>query len=112
MNIQRHFQVWSFTVSHGQLLLRSTKAADQSTRIDVLFKNVLTIHLPTSFDGLSIFEASESEKTEIKFQIGAKGITDRKIFIVRGSNFQGYVIAGAVASHEDEGEYNDPSFFK
>jgi hypothetical protein len=114
INFQRHFQVWRYTKSHGQLLLRSEKIEknrDKPTRIDVYFKNVAAIHLPASFDGLSISEAPETEKPELHLQIGSKDMRDRKVFIVRGSNFQGYVIAGVVAWHEDEGNYNDPSFF-
>jgi len=38
-------------------------------------------------------------------------MAERKTFVVRSTNFQGYVIASAVVSHEDEGEYDDPSFF-
>jgi hypothetical protein len=98
-------------VGHGQLLLRSTKTPSQPTRIDVLFKNVAALHLPASFEGLSISEASEVEKDSLNLQLNSKGMRERKAFIVRSTNFLGYVIAGAVASHEDAGEYDDPSFF-
>jgi len=36
---ERFFQLWRMTVSHGRVLLRSTKADGIATRIDVLFKN-------------------------------------------------------------------------
>jgi hypothetical protein len=36
---------------------------------------------------------------------------DVKVFTVRGVDFLGYVAALIVVSHEDEGEYDDPSFF-
>ncbi len=36
----RRFQLWAYTVSHGSLLLRSTKTDDEPTRVDVLFRNV------------------------------------------------------------------------
>ena len=40
------FQLWGYTVSHGQLLLRSTRSELRPTQIDVLFKNVGYIQLP------------------------------------------------------------------
>lgn len=92
------------------MLLRSTKSADQPTRVDVLFKDVGVINLPTSFHGLSISEASETERDKLP-RFEPKSVRTRKVFLVRSGNFQGYVIAGTVVSHEDRGEYSDASFF-
>jgi len=103
--------VWRYAVGHGQLLLRSTKTPAQPTRIDVLFKNVAALHLPASFDRLSIAETSGVERANLNLQVSSKEMAERKTFVVRSTNFQGYVIASAVVSHEDEGEYDDPSFF-
>jgi len=112
LNSSRHFQIWEYTVGHAQLLLRSPKTADLPTRIDVLFKNVGAIQLPTNLDSLRISEGIEGEGTGLALGTNAKITKDRKIFVVRGSDFVGYVIAGAMASHEDDGEYHDPSFFR
>jgi len=52
INFERNFQIWKYTVGHGQLLLRSTKDPKCPTRIDVFFKNVgATIVLPDA-DGI------------------------------------------------------------
>jgi|SRR5215472_9852408 len=105
---ERTFQVWKYTVGHCQLLLRSTKSAVFPTRVDVFFKGVSEIHLPTLFDGLSIWEASDSEASSMgRFSQSP----DAKNFVVKGKGFSGYVAALTVACHEDEGEYDDPSFF-
>ena len=32
-------------------------------------------------------------------------------FILRGRKYEGSVVAGAVALHEDTGEYSDPAFW-
>jgi hypothetical protein len=50
----RRFQLWSYRVSHSQLLLRSVKDAEHTSRIDVLFKGVDALDLPTRLDGLVI----------------------------------------------------------
>jgi hypothetical protein len=112
LNSQRHFQVWEYTVGHRQLLLRSVKATGIPTRIDILFKNVAAIDLRTTLDGLTISEATEDQKINPKLQRDSEIVYKRKVFIVRGSNFEGYVVAGALAWHEDEGEYDDPSYFR
>jgi len=110
-NFTRRFQVWEYKVSHGQLLLRSVKGDGLPTRVDVLFKSVAAVHLPTAFDGLSVSETSEGEDTNLHLLPGLQQKHGKKTFIVRGSQFTGYVIAGAFAFHEDELEYYDPSHF-
>jgi hypothetical protein len=42
----RVFQLWTYTVSMGRLLLRSTKSDQFVTRLDVAFQNVQAIQLP------------------------------------------------------------------
>jgi len=38
INSGRFFQLWSYTVSHSELLFRSTKSPEFTTRIDVFFR--------------------------------------------------------------------------
>ena len=109
---ERQFHVWKYTIGHGLLLLRSTKSVGVPTRIDVLFKGVKEFHLPTTLKGLSITEAPEKEIPQLcvlrnTIVIG-KGC---KVFKVQGSDFLGYVIALLAVCHEDEGGYDDPSYF-
>lgn len=111
MRFSHRFQMWSYAVGHGQLLLRSPKSTDSPTRIDVLFKNVAFVCLPTMFDGLAVSEATMEEETKLKSQLGSPRQEGRKLFVVRGADFMGYVVAGAVASYEDEREYYEPSHF-
>lgn len=108
----REFQVWKYTVGHRQLLLRSTKSPQHPTRVDVFFKGVSEFHLPTSLTGLFITEVSESEVQDLcMLSVQTSPETGSKVFKVEGKHFVGYVAALALASHEDEGEYYDPSFF-
>jgi hypothetical protein len=112
INSERDFQIWKYTVGHGQLLLRSTKAPNLPTRIDVLFKGVSEFHSPTTLSGLSVQEASDNQIRKLcslrespSFNHGVK------VYTVKGTDFIGYVAASICACHEDEGEYHDPSFF-
>ena len=106
----RFFQLWSYTVSHSELLFRSTKSPEFTTRIDVFFKGVSEFHLPTTSHGLSIAEASDSDIQKV---CSLRKSLDHgsKLFVVRGTDFVGHVTALFVACHEDEGEYDQPSFF-
>ena len=109
LEIQRHFQMWEFTVSHDSLLLRSTKGPTHPTRFEVLFKGVALINLPTSFDGLTISVASNQETSALAPQLGALLRHKQHLFLIDGGTFSGHVIAGLVAWHEDQGEYHQPS---
>ena len=57
--LNRQFQIWSYKVSHAQLLLRSTKSENNPTRIDLLFKNVAIINIPTLLNDVRIRRADE-----------------------------------------------------
>ena len=112
INSGRFFQLWSYTVSHSELLFRSTKSPEFRTRIDVLFKGVREFHLPTTLHGLSITEASDSDIQKICSLRNSLSLDGgEKLFTVQGSDFAGHITALRVACHEDEGEYDDPSFF-
>ena len=111
LNFARRFQIWAYTVGHGQLLLRSTKSDTLPTRVDILFKSVSAVHLLTTLNGLTVSEASETEKAEPYLAFTSHGPKGQKVFIVRSSGFVGYVAAGTVVWHEDDLEYFQPSHF-
>jgi len=98
------FQWWSYNVSHGQLLLRSTKCPKRDTQIDVLFKDVLLVNMATSIDDIEVFEADEKDRpNDIQLVAG------RKVFLVQGKNYSGFVVAAVVFHFEGEGCHSDPS---
>ena len=68
--------------------------------------------LPTVFDGISVAEAINDVVRDLNIQTGALQINNRKVFSIWGANFRGYVVAGAVFWHEDEGYYFDESYFE
>ena len=107
MKFSRRFQMWAYTVGHGQLLLRSPKATDLPTRIDVLFKNVAAVCLPTILDGLIVSEPTEGEKTELPDACDPSWLEGRKVlrFVDHTSKYVRQVLR-----HEDEHEYNEPAF--
>jgi hypothetical protein len=109
LSFKGRFQWWLYTTSHGQLLLRHNKSAEHPTRIDVLFKNVAMVQLATVFDDLEVTEAAVDAVPGLRGQLGALDLTERKIYLVRGVNCNGYIVAGSVTWNEDKGEYHEPS---
>ena len=98
------FQWWSYTVSHGQLLLRSTRSATRDTQVDVLFKDVGLVCMPTSIEDIEVFTGDDSDLPK-----GIHLADGRKIFVVRGRELSGVVSAGVVLHLEGPGSHNDPS---
>jgi hypothetical protein len=105
----RVFQVWDYTSTHSQLLLRAA-APDRPTRVDVLFKPVDVMKVHGRYDGLRIRCATEAEATAIR--AGTPGIPDtaRCLVLEPGGGGSDYVFAGAVGWHEDTG-LGEPSYF-
>lgn len=111
INSERFFELWSYSVSHHELLLRSTKSTEFPTRIDVFFKGVEEIHVPTASNGLSIAEISSADVQKLSTLRSASYGKHVRVFAVQGEGFTGYVAALIALWHEDKGEYYDPSFF-
>jgi hypothetical protein len=111
LTFHRDFQIWLYTVSHAQLLLRSNRSTQWGTRVDVLFKGVKAIELPTILKGLSLVKAPRHEALATSEKIGVQLHDNEYVFRIRGPNYVGFVIAGVAFVHEDEGYHYDPSFF-
>ncbi|HEY4114599.1 MAG TPA: hypothetical protein VGM17_11130 [Rhizomicrobium sp.] len=94
----REFQLWKYTVSHRQLLLRNVKSPAEPTRIDLLFKDVKGLNLATILHGIRIDLQGDS--------------SGKETYRIDSSNFSGFVLASAFAHLTDDREYNDPSGFK
>lgn len=105
----RRFQLWRYTVSHGQLLLVSTKGDVHPTRCEILFKDVARVDLPTLLDDVEIDVVDARDVPDLVLQLGAYEMGYRKVYRVRGRGFVGYVVAGVAVWDEDEGEYHAPS---
>ncbi len=109
IDLRRMVQVWSYTVGHSRLLLRATKDRENPTRVDILFKNVATMSLPSVMHQLAVRQASPLEQEEILSTIEVDHSEDRRYFILEGPGFAGWVVAGVMVTVEDEGEYYEPS---
>jgi hypothetical protein len=102
----RRFQIWAYTTSHGQLLLRATPRygadgrPDHETTIDVLFKPLEALKLKDSFTGLVIRCASAEEGEHIKESLPDLDWNDLHIFMLESQGQVDYVVSMAVGWHE------------
>ncbi len=65
----RSFQVWAYSVSHGQLLIRSPKSIETPENVDVAFFGVAMMELPAGFLGLKIEDASDQDIAAAKMRV-------------------------------------------
>jgi len=104
---ERRFQLWSYVVSHRQLLLRSTKSADFPTRIEILFTDTSLMLIETRFEGLSIQELG-FDTPDLPIDV-SQIPPGHKLFRLRTSGGFGYIAATGCTATEDEREYYDGS---
>lgn len=105
----RRFQLWTYVVGHRQLLLRSNKSERHANRCEVLFTNVARLDLPTLIENLEVQLATKETLPLAAAHLGALDLGDRTVYLIRGRNCLGYVVAGSMAVKEDDGEYYSPS---
>jgi hypothetical protein len=91
------FQWWSYLNGHSQLLLRSAKSVERPIQIDILFKDVKDVSLPTVMDGFKLLEASDGASKSMRH------------FVVQSRDHKGYVIAGSVFCDEGNHECHEQS---
>jgi hypothetical protein len=103
----RAFELWMYTVSHAQLLIRSNKGGTQTSRVELLFKDASLIHIGTVMRGISV-EIVPLERF-VTLDAAKHKIHDRNIYQISSSDFTGYIVASAFVVHEDEREFNEPS---
>ena len=104
VNFPRVFQIWTYQVGHGALLLHSTKTDEHPSRIDVLFVAVSFMSLPTLLDGLRV-EVADAAPADTP----AGTLEDRTVFRIIGTGFVGYVVASEdIRVQEDLGEFHEP----
>jgi hypothetical protein len=79
--------------------------------VDILFKDVAAVHLPTLFDDLELAEDDRRTASDFASGLGAWPAHGHRIFRLTGKNFSGSVVAAAFFCHEDAKEYFEPSEF-
>jgi hypothetical protein len=108
----RYFQTAAFTVSHGQLILRSDPSYLDAakTRAEVYFGNVQFLVVATAFEGLHLRRAGAAETARLR-EIYGDDVRDwERVFLLneRGSQF---IVSSTPTWREGVRAIDDPSFF-
>ncbi|MEV6604825.1 hypothetical protein [Kutzneria sp. NPDC051319] len=108
ISLERQFQLWSFAVTHNVLLLRSPRDSKQATRIDLQFRVVEEMRLPSILDDLEIdvLHAGDTRLAEL----GAVAREDCLLFALRSRELAGgYVLARSLGLSEDDLSDQEPT---
>ena len=89
----RRYQLWEYTVSHRQLLLRSVKGRGNASRVDILFKDVQRLEIDPLMTSLHIEELP---------RLDGESYSRWRLSYEEGT---GVIVAGIMVEGEDEGEY-------
>lgn len=103
----RVFEVWRYTVSHRQLLLRSNKGNSAPTRLEILFKDVAFMAVPPVMKGVTITECGAADD-ELPAGINALRVS-KPWYRIEADGTVGYIAAGAIVTNEDNLGYEEPS---
>jgi hypothetical protein len=108
----RYFQLATFTLTHGQLVLRSDPSYldEAKTRIEIYFGNVHFLALAPGFEGLHLRRAGPAETDRLRELHGADVQHWEWVFLLneRGSQF---VVSGTPSWREGVRNIEDPTFF-
>ena len=98
-------------MSHGLLLLRSGKSNEHAnTRVDVLFQDVRALEIRAWFKGIRIEEEDSPDFLKNQRSKPVELVEPgNKIYSIRSSGWEGFVVAGPVEFIEDSGELFGPS---
>jgi len=103
---KRRFQVWNWTVSHSQLLLRSNPVLDGDTRIELLFKPVLAVCVPQVIDGIRVAVADRHAGAATLL---GSAVPSRGAVFTLGEGL--FVVAGSIHGRQDHLDFSAQTMF-
>lgn len=107
----RKFSVFSYSVSHGPLLLRSGRTDEHHTRIDVLILDVRAMEIRSWFEGIEIALADQKYLQDFRSRPAEMMQPGLNVYAIAGKGWQGFIVGGNLWVHEDEADFMAPSAF-
>lgn len=101
-----HFQVWNFTVSHDQLLIRK-RHRDKETNHDIYFTGVVYFELPSIFEEVAIEEPEEKDYVYIATRTTSEY---KNLYVLRIEGKKYYVAAAHMCNEENSLEIYEIPF--
>lgn len=103
----RSFSVFSYDIRHGLLLLRSGKTDVHSSRVDILFKDVVAMELRMLMNKILIKNEDPIFLDNVMSKSSAIIEPGHKVYSLNCDDWTGFVIGGVLNINED-----DKSFFE
>jgi len=94
---KRLFKLWYYTVSHKQMLLRST-GTEETYNMDIYFGDVSYIEIPTKISEIEILQTTQEDIDHIVQRIGN---TNKKITVLLSENRKYYVVSSVIKVSEN-----------
>ncbi|MEU4336071.1 hypothetical protein AB0F59_15840 [Micromonospora lupini] len=111
----RLFALWSYSATHGQLLLRADRlpgvAHRLSTTTEVLFSPVVAVRAQGGYRGLVIRCATDEETERVERGISNYSPGDARVLILESEGVTGHVVTLGVGWSEGILSHLEPSFF-
>jgi hypothetical protein len=106
---ERYFTVFDYSVSHGQLLLRSDKRKGFKENIDIIFFDTNFVQLFTLFSGIIIRKVDTELNIDYPSVKKYLSHQENNMFEIESGNEKYYVCASFVRVFENELEFNETS---
>lgn len=103
LNSDRTFKIWSYSVSHGHLLLRSPKSNEIKKNIDIIFFGTKFVCLPTMLRGLVVTLKDVAP-------VSSAGGTDYKEYALFSEGKMYSVVAAGCKLYENDLDIFDVGF--
>ncbi|MFI6327235.1 hypothetical protein ACIBBG_02950 [Micromonospora chersina] len=114
---EREFLLWSYSATHGQLLLRADHMPGGARRLptttEVLFQSVEAVQIQAAYRGLVIRCATGEEAARIDRDLGPTPYRsgEARVLMLQSAEATGYVVTGEVGWSEGVLSDLQPSFF-
>jgi hypothetical protein len=98
---ERRFQIWDYTVGHGQILLRSPSSPEQPRNVDLIFLGVEYLGIPSTLFGLGLDQAPSEVSTEVKRGLRC-GWEESSVYTLVSEGRRYHVVAAAFRVYEND----------
>jgi len=97
----RTFQFWHYTISHGQLLIRSPRNDRYPRNLDLMFFDVKYSEVPRTMRDVQLREAGPDEVRVIAEKLGyAEKASDIHVLLANGTRY--LIVAAIVQAAEND----------
>ncbi|MBP2000777.1 hypothetical protein J2Z69_001808 [Paenibacillus shirakamiensis] len=107
----RMFKFWHYSISHGELLIRSIKSDEYDKNIDIMFFDVVYVELPRNLANIRIIGAKDDDVQYVNRRIN-KLVKPENIIVLLSNEIRYVVVASIMKVVENDLEMFELPFNK